>query len=110
MTAAVTSNRCHELQVKDQYDLSLELPSRLSSVKPKPLYHQYRIETCCPALQEPALYRLYEAIIHSGDAVKALINEEFGDGIMSAIDFYCTLDKMKGNEGESRVVITFNGE
>lgn len=54
--------------------------------------------------------RLYEAIIHSGDAVKSCINEEFGDGIMSAIDFYFTLDKMKGTEGEARVVLTFNGK
>lgn len=45
-----------------------------------------------------------------GEAIKALINEEFGDGIMSAIGFYATVDKMTGNEGEARVVITFNGE
>lgn len=37
-------------------------------------------------------------------------NFRFGDGIMSAIDFYCTVDKMEGTQGERRVVITFNGE
>lgn len=31
-------------------------------------------------------------------------------GIMSAIDFYCTVDKLEGTQGERRVVITFNGE
>ncbi|WIA42229.1 hypothetical protein OEZ86_008246 [Tetradesmus obliquus] len=61
-------------------------------------------------LQEPAIYRLHEAITHGGEAIKALINEEFGDGIMSAIGFYATVDKMTGNEGEARVVITFNGK
>lgn len=35
--------------------------------------------------QEPAIYRLYEALCHSGDALKTLMNEECGDGIMSAI-------------------------
>jgi cyanate lyase len=29
---------------------------------------------------------------------------------MSAIDFYCTVDKLEGTQGERRVVITFNGE
>ena len=118
-------------------------------------------------MQEPAVYRLQEAIMHNGEAIKALINEEFGDGkcvclvrcslfpegravlgmrcrlqqsanrphpretlpldrrvakqwltntllrapagIMSAIDFYCTVDRMEGTQGERRVVITFNG-
>lgn len=61
-------------------------------------------------LQEPSLYRLYEAITHSGEAIKGIINEEFGDGIMSAIGFYFTVDKIIGKEGEERVVITFNGK
>lgn len=61
-------------------------------------------------IQEPSVYRLYEAIMHNGEAIKAVINEEFGDGIMSAIDFYCTVDKMEGVQGERRVVITFNGK
>jgi cyanate lyase len=60
--------------------------------------------------QEPSIYRLYEAIMHNGEAIKALVNEEFGDGIMSAIDFYCTVDRMEGTQGERRVVITFNGK
>lgn len=48
--------------------------------------------------------------MHNGEAIKALVNEEFGDGIMSAIDFYCTVDRMEGTQGERRVVITFNGK
>jgi len=61
-------------------------------------------------LQEPALYRLYEALNHNGHSLKALINEKFGDGIMSAIDFYMSVDKMTGLQGEDRVVITMNGK
>lgn len=60
--------------------------------------------------QEPAIYRMHEAVNHCGEAIKALINEEFGDGIMSAIGFYCSVDKVVGSEGEQRVVVTFNGK
>ncbi len=36
--------------------------------------------------------------MHNGSSLKALINEKFGDGIMSAIDFYMTVDKKVGVE------------
>jgi cyanate lyase len=35
----------------------------------------------------PLIYRFYEPVIINGSAWKALIEEEFGDGVMSAIDF-----------------------
>ena len=56
------------------------------------------------------MYRTQEAVLHYGDAIKTLINEKFGDGIMSAIDFYLTVDEAKGKQGEKRVVITMNGK
>ncbi|KAK9283874.1 hypothetical protein L1049_012129 [Liquidambar formosana] len=61
-------------------------------------------------LQEPAIYRLNEAVMHFGESIKEIINEEFGDGIMSAIDFYCSVDKIKGVDGKDRVVVTFDGK
>lgn len=36
------------------------------------------------------MYRLYEAITHAAPSIKAIVNEEFGDGIMSAINFFCS--------------------
>ena len=51
-----------------------------------------------------------QAVTHYGEALKAITNEEFGDGIMSAIDFYCTVGKIKGAGGEDRVLITLNGK
>lgn len=61
-------------------------------------------------LKEPNVYRTYEAITHYGMAIKSIINEECGDGIMSAIDFYCDVGTTIGKLGEKRVVITFNGK
>ncbi|CAM6083574.1 unnamed protein product [Calypogeia fissa] len=61
-------------------------------------------------LQDPTIYRIYEAVIHYGEGIKDIINEEFGDGIMSAIGFFATVDKIKGTEGEDRVLVTLNGK
>ncbi|CAJ1416393.1 unnamed protein product [Effrenium voratum] len=61
-------------------------------------------------LQEPNVYRTYEAVTHYGEAIKALVNEQCGDGIMSAIDFYLDVGTTVGKKGEKRVVITMNGK
>ncbi len=61
-------------------------------------------------LKEPHIYRTYEAVTHYGQAIKSIINEQCGDGIMSAIDFYCDVGTTIGKHGEKRVVITFNGK
>ena len=61
-------------------------------------------------IKEPHVYRMYEAISHYGLAIKSVINEQCGDGIMSAIDFYCDVGTTTGKHGEKRVVITFNGK
>ena len=61
-------------------------------------------------LKEPNVYRTYEAILHYGESIKAIINEQCGDGIMSAIDFYLDVGTTTGKHGEKRVVITFNGK
>ena len=60
--------------------------------------------------QEPNTYRMIEAIQHNGEAIKLLTNEKFGDGIMSAIDFYVSVDKVIGPNNEERVEIKFNGK
>eukprot|EP00246_Nothoceros_aenigmaticus_P013876 TRINITY_DN5012_c0_g1_i2.p1 TRINITY_DN5012_c0_g1~~TRINITY_DN5012_c0_g1_i2.p1 ORF type:complete len:167 (+),score=34.92 TRINITY_DN5012_c0_g1_i2:280-780(+) len=61
-------------------------------------------------LQDPTIYRFYEAIVQYGVSLKAILNEEAGDGIMSAIGFYCDAEKVKGKEGEDRFVISLNGK
>mmetsp|Transcript_44405 Transcript_44405/g.122857 ORF Transcript_44405/g.122857 Transcript_44405/m.122857 type:complete len:178 (+) Transcript_44405:80-613(+) len=61
-------------------------------------------------LQEPNVYRTYEAVMHYGEAIKALVNEQCGDGIMSAVDFFLDVGTTTGKKGEKRVVITMNGK
>ena len=61
-------------------------------------------------VQEPHIYRMTEVCCHYGESILEVMNEKFGDGIMSAIDFKLTVDKIKGSAGEDRVVITWNGK
>lgn len=58
---------------------------------------------------DPLIYRLYELIQVYGTTFKALIEEEFGDGIMSAIDFEMDIDRKADPKGD-RVIITLNGK
>jgi cyanate lyase len=58
---------------------------------------------------DPLLYRFYELIMVNGPAWKALIEEEFGDGIMSAIDFDMQIDREASPKGD-RVKITMSGK
>ena len=61
-------------------------------------------------IQEPNVYRMTEVCMHYGEGIKAIMNEKFGDGIMSAIDFRLTIDKVTGDKGEDRMVVTMNGK
>jgi cyanate lyase len=58
---------------------------------------------------DPTIYRLYEAMQVYGPALKELIHEQFGDGIMSAINFSIDIEK-KPHPGGDRVVITLDGK
>ncbi|MGB3285557.1 cyanase [Mycolicibacter algericus] len=58
---------------------------------------------------DPTIYRLHEAVSVYGPAIKELIHEQFGDGIMSAINFSVDIDK-KQHPGGDRVVITLDGK
>ena len=51
---------------------------------------------------DPLIYRFYELVMVNGPAWKALIEEEFGDGIMSAIDFDMTMERAARSEGRPR--------
>jgi cyanate lyase len=58
---------------------------------------------------DPTIYRFYEALSVYGGALKELIHEQFGDGIMSAINFSLEIEKKPHPAGD-RVVVTFDGK
>ena len=58
---------------------------------------------------DPLIYRFYEMVMVNGPAWKALIEEEFGDGIMSAIDFNIAFEREPNPKGD-RVRITMSGK
>lgn len=58
---------------------------------------------------DPLIYRFYELIMVYGITIKSLIHEEFGDGIMSAIDFSMDISRVEDPKGD-RVKIVLNGK
>ena len=59
--------------------------------------------------KDPLVYRFFEIAYVYGGAVKEIIHEKFGDGIMSAIDFTMDVAKEEDPKGD-RVVVTMNGK
>ncbi len=65
------------------------------------------IPTAVPT--DPLIYRLYEVVAVYGTTMKALIEEEFGDGIMSAIDFTMDISREENPAGD-RVKVEMTGK
>ena len=65
------------------------------------------IPTAVPT--DPLIYRLYEVVNVYGSTMKALIEEEFGDGIMSAIDFTMDITREENPAGD-RVKVEMTGK
>lgn len=59
---------------------------------------------------DPTIYRFYEMLQVYGTTLKALIHEQFGDGIISAINFKLDVKKVADPEGGERAVITLDGK
>ena len=58
---------------------------------------------------DPLIYRWYEIVSVYGTTIKELIHEEFGDGIMSAIDFSMDIDRQADPKGD-RVNVVLSGK
>ncbi|MEO9527462.1 MULTISPECIES: cyanase [Alphaproteobacteria] len=58
---------------------------------------------------DPCIYRLYEIVGVYGPTIKALIHEQFGDGIMSAIDFDMSVTRVENPKGD-RVKVEMSGK
>jgi len=76
-----------------------------------------KILTVCPmkasdidnVSKDPLIYRFFEIAYVYGGAIKEIIHEKFGDGIMSAIDFTCEINKKEDPKGD-RVIVTMDGK
>jgi cyanate lyase len=84
----------------------LELPAEAAGVLEE-IPTRGSFGTLPPA--DPTVYRLYEVLQVYGPALKALIHEDFGDGIMSAINFNLALERRESDAGP-RVRITLDGK
>jgi cyanate lyase len=58
---------------------------------------------------DPLLYRFYEIVQVYGTTLKELIHEDFGDGIMSAVDFEMEMERLPDPKGD-RVKLTLHGK
>ena len=88
--------------IGDTLDLPAEAVALLQVVP-----YKGTLPTAVPT--DPLLYRFYELISVYGTSIKSLINEEFGDGIMSAIDFSMDIQR-EANPNGDRVKIVLNGK
>jgi len=95
LTAVQAKAVCELLELEEAVEESLRLqPSRGTD----------------PALMsDPTVYRFVEAVTVYGPALKELIHEEFGDGIMSAINFRLDVKRVADPAGD-RVVVTLDGK
>jgi cyanate lyase len=62
-----------------------------------------------PVPTDPTIYRFYEVLQVYGPAIKELIHEEFGDGIMSAVNFRLGVERVADPAGD-RVLVTLDGK
>jgi len=84
---------------------TLELPSDLA--EELSTYPSRGLGPVVPT--DPLIYRLYEIVQVYGYPLKDVIQEKFGEGIMSAIDFNMHIEKEENPAGD-RVVLTMNGK
>lgn len=87
--------------IVDYLELDKELVSTLM------MYPTKKWDQAVPT--DPLIYRLYEVVGVYGETLKEVIQEKFGDGIMSAIDFSMDVEKEENPKGD-RVVVTMNGK
>lgn len=69
--------------------------------------HKGSLPSAVPA--DPLIYRWYEIVSVYGTTIKELIHEEFGDGIMSAIDFTMKIERESDPKGD-RVKVELSGK
>lgn len=104
--AAVLGQHPFEAQTADALIELLGLPGEIAPALVE-IPTRGALDAAVPV--DPTMYRLYEIVQVYGPTLKALINEEFGDGIMSAINFRMELERVPDPAGD-RVRITLDGK
>ena len=98
----MTLNKEQAEKVGDLFELSDEAVAWLQVVP-----YKGSLPTAVPT--DPLIYRWYELINVYGTTIKELIHEEFGDGIMSAIDFAMDIQREEDPKGD-RVNVVLSGK
>ena len=106
MTEATAEKTGKLFKLDDEEVALLQEPPYRGSL-PRLRRRRASLPTAVPA--DPLIYRFYELIQVYGTTWKELIQEEFGDGIMSAIDFDMTLERQPDQKGD-RVKLTMTGK
>ena len=102
MLGQMTLNLTQATVAKDLFDLTDEETAWLQIVP-----YKGSLPTLVPT--DPLIYRWYEIVSVYGTTIKELIHEEFGDGIMSAIDFSMDIQREADPKGD-RVNVVLSGK
>ena len=98
----MTLNATQAATVGEIFDLTPEEQKWLQVVP-----YKGSLPTSVPT--DPLIYRWYEMVNVYGTTIKELIHEEFGDGIMSAIDFSMDIQRLEDPKGD-RVRVVLSGK
>lgn len=105
-TAALLGQMTLSEEQADKVGTMLELPEEAIAML-QVVPYKGSLPTAVPT--DPLIYRFYELVNVYGTTFKELIHEEFGDGIMSAIDFKMDLTREPDPNGD-RVNIVMSGK
>ena len=98
----MTFNKAQAETIGKLFDLSDEAVAWLQVVP-----YKGSLPSAVPT--DPLIYRWYEIVNVYGSTIKELIHEEFGDGIMSAIDFSMDIKRQEDPKGD-RVNVVLSGK
>jgi len=105
-TAALLGQMSLSAEQAENVGNALDLPSEAVAML-QVVPYKGSLPTAVPT--DPLIYRFYELINVYGTTIKELIHEEFGDGIMSAIDFSMDISREPNPNGD-RVHIVMSGK
>jgi cyanate lyase len=98
---------CLDVESAEKLGNALGLPAEVRAALSEPPVKGWSMEKAIPT--DPLIYRFYEIVAVYGTTLRSVIQEKFGQGIMSAIDFKMEVEKESHPKGD-RVVVTLNGK